>query len=265
MFPRLAFGEIGDAAWRTFVLSSGAGKDLWEAAKSYGTHETDGMSPGDKLAYTAKRFAHAPTAVEALAALRAHNDMCVRKIGAQGYAWSKANDRIYLHECDSCGEFFLANAKGQGRDLKIHGHGQSASADDPCSSGRFGSGGNRGKLSPLPSLVRELSATVAIGVSAATNVSILIAKDAVFPADELEFLAMQLLMQSSSLSMPPPPPSSASSRPPKRKRANYSQQYTRLDALQRQHAGPGLLSIETVRQELAKDLLPDQAKTARVG
>ncbi|KAJ3144341.1 hypothetical protein HDU89_008560 [Geranomyces variabilis] len=53
----------------------------------------------------------------------------------RGYAWSKANERIYLYECDSCGGFFVANAKGQGGDLKTHDHGESAGADSSTANG----------------------------------------------------------------------------------------------------------------------------------
>ncbi|KAJ3137487.1 hypothetical protein HDU90_001889 [Geranomyces variabilis] len=95
LLPCLSFGEIGDAAWQTFVLSSAGNKGLLETAKSYGKHVTDGMSAAEKKAYAAKRFVRMPDAAATLAALRTHNDTCVRKIGAPGYTWLKANDRIW--------------------------------------------------------------------------------------------------------------------------------------------------------------------------
>ncbi|KAJ3170587.1 hypothetical protein HDU88_008489 [Geranomyces variabilis] len=81
LLPRLNFGDIGDAAWQTFVLSSAGNKDLWEAAKAYGKHVTDGMSAAEKKANAAKCFVRTPDAAGTLAALRAHNDTCMIRIG----------------------------------------------------------------------------------------------------------------------------------------------------------------------------------------
>ncbi|KAJ3160053.1 hypothetical protein HDU88_008381 [Geranomyces variabilis] len=168
LLPCLSFGEIGDAAWQTFVLSSAGNKDLWEAAKSYGKHVTDGMSAAEKKAYAAKRFVRMPDAAATLAALRTHNDTCVRKIGAPGYTWLKANDRIYLYECDRCGEFFLANAKGP-RPMAI------AMAIAAA------------KLSP-PNELTDVVQTHVPG--AAAPVSLLLVKGSMLNNDELEFLSL---------------------------------------------------------------------------
>ncbi|KAJ3137475.1 hypothetical protein HDU90_001877 [Geranomyces variabilis] len=197
LLPCLSFGDIGDAAWQTFVLSSAAAKDLWEAAKSYGKHGTDGMSAAEKKAYAAKRFVRTSDAAATLAALRAHNDTCVRKIGAPGYAWSKANDRIYLHKCDTCGEFFLANAKGQGGDLKTHGHSDGETVADGMNRRKVSSINEiraalvvlvaAAKLSPLNELTDVVQTNVP---GAAAPVSLLLVKGSMLNNDELEFLAL---------------------------------------------------------------------------
>ncbi|KAJ3170586.1 hypothetical protein HDU88_008488 [Geranomyces variabilis] len=48
----------------------------------------------------------------------------------------------------------------------------------------------KGKLSPLPSLVNEITATIVFGASAAASTSILVAKESTFCTDELEFLVV---------------------------------------------------------------------------
>ncbi|KAJ3170585.1 hypothetical protein HDU88_008487 [Geranomyces variabilis] len=196
LLPRLSFGEIGDAAWQTFVLSSAGNKDLWEAAKSYGSHVTDDLSAAEKRAYAAKRFVRTPDAAATLAALRAHNDTCVHKIGAPGYAWSKANDRMFLYECDRCGESFLANAKGQGGNLAQHAH-DGEECVPAMKRKRIVSLSEiesvlvslaaANKLSPLADLTEEINGKVS---GSPSTVPTLVVKNCKLSPEELEFLAL---------------------------------------------------------------------------
>ncbi|KAJ3155683.1 hypothetical protein HDU86_004152 [Geranomyces michiganensis] len=192
--PGLAFGEVGDLAWITCVSSVAEGTDLWESMKSWGTSPTDSMMLAERRVYAALRFSK--MAMQP-AAIIAANNARVAAIGAPGYSLLPYDKQSYEYTCETCSEPFLCDDRGRCGDRHEHKHNgkESSFRRERIVALSFVTSilctlEAKGKLSPLPSLVREIPATVAMGVGAATEVSVFVARDAAFLVEELEFLAM---------------------------------------------------------------------------
>ncbi|KAJ3154168.1 hypothetical protein HDU86_004711 [Geranomyces michiganensis] len=160
ILPQLTFGKIGDATWVNCLRTVAEGSDVWESMKSWGTSPTDSMTLAERRAYAALRF---PKMAMQPAAIIVANDARVAAIGAPGYSLLLYDKQSYERERIVALSFV---------------------ASILCALEA------KGKLSPLPSLVREIPATVAMGVGAATEVSVFVARDAAFLAEELEFPAV---------------------------------------------------------------------------
>ncbi|KAJ3144342.1 hypothetical protein HDU89_008561 [Geranomyces variabilis] len=169
LLPRLAFGKIGDEAWVTCASSVAEGTDLWESMKSWGTSPTDSM----------RWRSGGP------------NDARVAAIGAPGYSLLPYDKQSYEYTCETCSEPFLCDDRGRCGDRHEHKHNGEAASYKRERIAALSSVAStlcaleaKGKNSPLPSLVREIPATVAMGVGAVAEVSVLVAKNAAFLAEE---------------------------------------------------------------------------------
>ncbi|KAJ3144340.1 hypothetical protein HDU89_008559 [Geranomyces variabilis] len=212
ILPRLAFGKIGDATWVNCLRTAAEDSDVWESMKSWGTSPTDSMTLAERRAYTAKRF---PRTAMPTSAVIAANDARVAAIGAPGYPLLAYDKQSYEYTCVTCQEVFLCDDRGRGGDRHEHKHNGEAPnfarervvaltsvAPTLCALEA------KGKLLPLHNLVREVEATVVVSSSAAASVSILIAKNAVFSTEELDFLAVVEHIRASGQATPtnPSPP-----------------------------------------------------------
>ncbi|KAI8588713.1 hypothetical protein BDZ88DRAFT_452863 [Geranomyces variabilis] len=171
LLPRLAFGKIGDEAWVTCASSVVKGTDLWESMKTWETSPTDSMTLAERRAYAVQRF---PRKAMPTTAVIAANNARVAAIGAPGYSLLPYDKQSYEYTCEMCSEPFLCDDRRRCGDRHEHRHNGEA-----------------------PSFRRErivalsfVASTLSMGVGAVAEVSVLIAKDAAFLAEELEFLAV---------------------------------------------------------------------------